>query len=387
MNFQVPIHYGAFTRRRTSTSPASTIVWPSRGSPTCRAAWSACACRSARLNHFTAASGADIVRGASRARRSRGRSALHRAGRPADSPRADRQDRRPDAAAQRLSRLRVHPQHAIRCSGRSTSRPRRTARSTSPTCTTASSRKSNWTRPGSYLRRKIEQYQLDKVIAHGRIWRLRFDGAAGRAGDAGRSGGAGDSRDSGAAGDGARSDAAADARRDAGAARRASQPRRTAGGATPRSSCSCCGRTSRSCRRSRRWSRSSDNLVARFHALWTLEGLGALDAGARARADEGPQPAHARAGDSRERDALQSRRPVVRRRLSRHGQGRRSGRRAPGAADAEPLQAAERRGPDQGDDGGEQGQGRPGDRPQRAAAHRQRRADGGGVLRPSSRSS
>ena len=24
--------------------------------------------------------------------------------------------------------------------------------------------------------------------------------------------------------------------------------------------------------------RSSDNLVARFHALWTLEGLGALDA-------------------------------------------------------------------------------------------------------------
>jgi mono/diheme cytochrome c family protein len=35
---------------------------------------------------------------------------------------------------------------------------------------------SNWTRPGSYLRRKIEQYQLDKVTSHGRIWRLRFDG-------------------------------------------------------------------------------------------------------------------------------------------------------------------------------------------------------------------
>ena len=37
----------------------------------------------------------------------------------------------------------------------------------------------NWTRPGSYLRRKIEQYQLDKVINHGRIWRLRFDGPPG----------------------------------------------------------------------------------------------------------------------------------------------------------------------------------------------------------------
>ena len=30
--------------------------------------------------------------------------------------------------------------------------------------------------PGSYLRAKIEQYQLDKVAAHGRIWRLRYDG-------------------------------------------------------------------------------------------------------------------------------------------------------------------------------------------------------------------
>ena len=37
----------------------------------------------------------------------------------------------------------------------------------------------NWTRPGSYLRRKIEQYQLDKVVGHGRIWRLRFDGVPG----------------------------------------------------------------------------------------------------------------------------------------------------------------------------------------------------------------
>jgi mono/diheme cytochrome c family protein len=34
----------------------------------------------------------------------------------------------------------------------------------------------NWTRPGSYLRRKIDQYQLDKVIRRGRIWRLTSDG-------------------------------------------------------------------------------------------------------------------------------------------------------------------------------------------------------------------
>ena len=33
-----------------------------------------------------------------------------------------------------------------------------------------------WTPRGSYLRAKIEQYQLDRITGHGRIWRLRFDG-------------------------------------------------------------------------------------------------------------------------------------------------------------------------------------------------------------------
>jgi len=33
-----------------------------------------------------------------------------------------------------------------------------------------------WSGPGTYLRAKIEQYQLDKVAAYGRIWRLRYDG-------------------------------------------------------------------------------------------------------------------------------------------------------------------------------------------------------------------
>ena len=35
-----------------------------------------------------------------------------------------------------------------------------------------------WSGPGSYLRAKIEQYQLDKIAQHGRIWRLRYDGRA-----------------------------------------------------------------------------------------------------------------------------------------------------------------------------------------------------------------
>ena len=33
-----------------------------------------------------------------------------------------------------------------------------------------------WSGRGTYLRRKIEQYQLDKVFRHGRIWRLSYEG-------------------------------------------------------------------------------------------------------------------------------------------------------------------------------------------------------------------
>nr|PZN85197.1 MAG: sorbosone dehydrogenase [Acidobacteriota bacterium] len=35
---------------------------------------------------------------------------------------------------------------------------------------------SQWSGPGTYLRQRIEQYQLDKIVRHGRIWRLTYDG-------------------------------------------------------------------------------------------------------------------------------------------------------------------------------------------------------------------
>jgi hypothetical protein len=34
----------------------------------------------------------------------------------------------------------------------------------------------NFARPGTYLRSRIEQYELDKIIHFGRIWRLVYDG-------------------------------------------------------------------------------------------------------------------------------------------------------------------------------------------------------------------
>ena len=35
---------------------------------------------------------------------------------------------------------------------------------------------SQWSGPGTYLRQRIDQYALDKVVRHGRIWRLSYDG-------------------------------------------------------------------------------------------------------------------------------------------------------------------------------------------------------------------
>ena len=35
---------------------------------------------------------------------------------------------------------------------------------------------SQWSGPGTYIRQRIEQYALDKVVRHGRIWRLTYAG-------------------------------------------------------------------------------------------------------------------------------------------------------------------------------------------------------------------
>ena len=64
----------------------------------------------------------------------------------------------------------------IRTSGRSIRRSRPTARSTSSTCTTGSCRSGSGPGPGTYIRARIEQYDLDKVVHYGRIWRLVYDG-------------------------------------------------------------------------------------------------------------------------------------------------------------------------------------------------------------------
>jgi mono/diheme cytochrome c family protein/glucose/arabinose dehydrogenase len=110
-----------------------------------------------------------------------------------------------------------------------------------------------WAKEGTYLRAKIKQYQLDKVVGHGRVWRLTFDGMS-----------------------------------------RARTPPRMLN-ETPAQLVAHLSHSNGWWRDTaqqllvlkqdktvvpalQRLTRTSRNALARFHALWTLEGLGALDA-------------------------------------------------------------------------------------------------------------
>ena len=120
--------------------------------------------------------------------------------------------------------------------------------------------------------------------------------------------------------------------------------------------------------------RSSDNLLARFHALWTLEGLGALDAALVREAMKDANPRLRIQAMRVERDAVQGRRQVVRRRLPRHGEGPGHERRHPGDAVGELLQAEGPARHRQGDAGIEPREGGRADRCATACSPRRRSA-------------
>jgi mono/diheme cytochrome c family protein len=174
MNFQVPIHYGAFTVPE-QLEPGFEIVWPEIGLSDTQGGMIRVRMPVGRLNHFTAASGADIVR-------------AHRM--PPDLQ-GDLLVSEPVGRLIRRARIvkneghtqlrNVYPGSEFILSTDPLFRPVNIQTGPDGAIYIADMyhgiiQESNWTRPGSYLRRKIEQYQLDKVIAHGRIWRLRFDG-------------------------------------------------------------------------------------------------------------------------------------------------------------------------------------------------------------------
>ena len=275
---------GAPRRRRRAESRTARRAWrtasrrtsPSSGrrraSATCRAASAASRMPAQNLNHFTATTGPAIFRGDALPADLQGRPALHRAGRPPDPPREDREHRRADAAAQRLSESEFltsddqlfRPVNISNAPGRHAS--------TSPTCTTASSRSGSGRARARTCARRSSSTSSTRSRSYGRIWRLRYDGRAAVPATAHQHRAAGDS------GDRAGLRAAADVQRDAGAARRAPHAperlvaRHGAAAAVLKQDKSVVPALQQMARI------VGQPRSARFHALWTLEGLGALDA-------------------------------------------------------------------------------------------------------------
>jgi mono/diheme cytochrome c family protein len=276
MNFQVPIHYGAFTVP-DQYEPGFHAVWPEVGLADTQGGMIRVRMPVGRLNHLTAASGADVVR----------------AHRVPDDLRGDLLITEPVGRLIRRARIvkdggltqlrNAYPGAEFISSTDPLFRPINITSAPDGSIFIADMyhgiiQESNWTRPASYLRRKIEQYQLDKVIAHGRIWRLRFDGVP--------------EIPATPAGPAAQATPAIPA-----------QPALPLDATRPQMLAETPAQLVAHLRHANGWwrdtaqqllvlrqdksvvpalqtmVRSQDNLLARFHAMWTLEGLGALDAG------------------------------------------------------------------------------------------------------------
>jgi mono/diheme cytochrome c family protein/glucose/arabinose dehydrogenase len=297
MNFQFPIHYGSFTpcqvapQRGRAGAPAPpplapnkncppgmeggfekdfAVVWPSPGIGDMQGGIMRTRMPAQNLNHFTATTGPAIFRG----------DAL-----PADlkghllfTEPVGRLIRR--AAVDNIEGLtllrNVYPQAEFLTSVDQLFRPVNISNAPDGTLYIADMyhgiiQELQWSGPGSYLRAKIEQYQLDKVAQHGRIWRLRYDG-----------------RPAVAATDTNIGQPAIPA-----IAPKFAAPRMY--GETPAELVAHLSHPNGWWRDMaqrllilrqdksvvpalQQIARSSDNLLARFHAIWTLEGLGALDA-------------------------------------------------------------------------------------------------------------
>jgi mono/diheme cytochrome c family protein len=275
MNFQVPIHYGAFSVP-DQYEPNFHAVWPEIGLADVQGGMIRVRMPVGRLNHLTAASGADVVR----------------AHRVPEELRGDLLITEPVGRLIRRARIvknegltqlrNAYPGAEFLTSTDPLFRPINITTAPDGSIYIADMyhgiiQEGNWTRPGSYLRRKIEQYQLDKVIGHGRIWRLRFDGVPGVP----------------ATPAGPAAQATPEIPPQPAIALDPTRPQMLR--ETPAQLVAHLGHQNGWWRDTAQQLlvlrqdksvvpslqalvRAQDNLLARFHALWTLEGLGALDA-------------------------------------------------------------------------------------------------------------
>ena len=203
MNFQFPIHYGAFTPcpstggRITGVRaggppppppspdcPAGmengfekdfAVVWPAPGISDMQGGLGRIRLPAGNLNHFTAATGPAVVRGHKLPAELKGDLLF--------TEPVGRLIRRASIEnVEGLTVLKNRYQNAeFMTSGDQLFRPVNISNAPDGTVYISDMyhgiiQELQWSGPGSYLRAKIEQYQLDKVASHGRIWRLRYDG-------------------------------------------------------------------------------------------------------------------------------------------------------------------------------------------------------------------
>ncbi len=300
MNFQYPIHYGAFTPcapagRGGRGGPAAqaqapapppnpncppgmengfekdfAVVWPTPGIGDMQGGIGRTRMPAQNLNHFTATTGPAIVRGDALPTDLKGDLLF-------TEPVGRLVRRAAIENIEGLTQLRnVYPGAEFITSVDQLFRPVNISNAPDGTIYIADMyhgiiQELQWSGPGSYLRAKIEQYQLDKVASHGRIWRLRYDGRAA---------------------------VTATDTNIGQPALPAIQPKF----APPKMYSETSAQLVEHFTHPNGWwrdtaqrllvlkqdksvvpalqqmVRSSDNLLARFHAMWTLEGLGALDA-------------------------------------------------------------------------------------------------------------
>ena len=342
MNFQFPIHYGAFTpcpaaagritgvprRRAAAAAPPNpncppgmengfekdfAVVWPAPGIGDMQGGIRRIRMPAQNLNHFTAATGPAIFRGDGLPADMNGNllftEPVGRLIRRADVENieglTELRNVYPDAefltSADQLFRPGEHQQRA----GRHALHRRHVSRHHPGAAVVG---------PRQLPAREDRAVSARQGRDHGRIWRLRYDGRPAVPATRHQHRPAGDS------GDHAELRAAAHVQRDAGAARRAlhESERLVArhGAAAARPEAGQVGRAGA----------AADGAHLRQPARALPRAVDArrpwrARPRARARGDGGQEPAHARPGHSRERDALQGRRQVVRRRLSRAHQG------------------------------------------------------------------
>lgn len=200
VNFQFPIHYGSFTpcapgagRRggRAGAAPVANpncppgmengfekdfaVVWPAPGIGDMQGGLLRTRLPAQNLNHFTATTGPAIFRGDALPPDLKGHLLFTEpVGRLIRRAAIDN--------IEGLTQLRnVYPQSEFLTSEDQLFRPVNISNAPDGTLYIADMyhgiiQERQWSGPGEYLRAKIEQYQLDKVASYGRIWRLRYDG-------------------------------------------------------------------------------------------------------------------------------------------------------------------------------------------------------------------